>query len=143
MNKHLERGIRAVGGLIVLGVIVMLLSNWWGDYRSAAGRTSSGETSATVNTTATPSASSVGKTGSGRTFTSATITSGKHVVIVLIEGLNFRIKPEPDATAIRPLKKGESLKVIGQRPGWYRAVDDHEVQGWVSANPAYTTTRNR
>lgn len=141
------RYVRAVLGIVVLVFLGFTLKGWWGEYETQkAAQAAQEEASATIDASGTVDASGTASSGSkAKTlgYTPATITSGTRVIVVLIDGLNLREKPESDAKALRPLKKDESLTVISERPGWYEARDSEDVQGWVSSNPAYTKVQDR
>jgi uncharacterized protein YgiM (DUF1202 family) len=79
--------------------------------------------------------------GNGQSATQAPQPSTK-VVVILIDGLNFRTTNEPKAKAIRGLKKGEQLTLLEKSSGWYRVRDAAGVEGWVSANPQYLEVRD-
>jgi len=116
------RFLKAIGGLVVVVVLLVTVMNWWGDYRKAASDLAS------QPATSTPDASSKGATGTP-------VTQGK--AVVLIEGLNFRKAPDVTSVTIRGLKKGEKLVVIASKPDWYQVKDSKNTVGWIAAKPQY------
>lgn len=127
---------RGAVGLVVLVVLAMVVSNWWGDFRSSPG--SNAETTSTIDATATPS----GQEGSGQPGAGSSgegSGTAPKTVTVLIEGLNFRAKPDSTVAAIRGLKKGEKLTLIETQGDWYHVKTSDGKTGWVSANSQYTS----
>lgn len=147
MSSSLVKFVKGVVGVVVLIAIAVVLRSWVTDYKSAAARdekkVASLEESSTSVTTSTPSSLATGK-GSGRVYTPATITSGTKFVVVLIDGLNLRERPEADAKSVTALKKGESLTLLStKRDGWYEVKSSDHGKGWVSSNPSYTQIKER
>lgn len=110
--------LRALGGLIVLLILVLTVNNWWTDYRKATPKR--GETTATV--TATPTAAPA---------------AANSTVSVLVDGLNFRVKPDATGKSLRGLKKGEKLTLVSQAGSWLQLKDAAGKVGWVTNNPQY------
>lgn len=124
--KNIMKGVAAVVALVVLLFVV------WGyisDFRSAEKKTP--ETTGTVEATTTPEGEKPAEGGAAES------TAGK-IVIVTIDGLNFRQKPESDAKAIRGLEKGEKLTLVKTQDGWYQVKDADGKVGWISSNPQYS-----
>lgn len=144
MSSNLMRYVRAIIGMAVLAAIAIVLSSWWGDYQSAQDRVARTDASleASSTSTSTPSSLATGK-GSGRVYTPATITSGTKVVLILIDGLHLRARPLSDAKSIHALKKGESLTLLRKKGGWYEVKSTKYGKGWISANPTYTSIKER
>jgi len=111
--------VRAVAGLIVLLLLVLTVRNWWTEYRAAAPK--KGETTATAPATATPPPPA---------------TPGP-TVSVLVDGLNYREKPDATGKSLRGLKKGEKLTLVNQAGSWLQLRDAGGAVGWVTNNPQY------
>lgn len=122
MSTGTARLIKGTLGVIVVVVLVITVSNWWGDYRREAAREPGTVATGTVESTKTSGASS----GASAT-----------VVVVLIDGLNFRKKPASDAATIRGLKKGEKLILVSTAADWYQVKDSKGTVGYVAAKPQY------
>jgi hypothetical protein len=137
--------IRAGAAVIALLIVVLVVSNWWEEYRAAM-RTGNGtESTATVEPgveseeetatedaeteekpPATPSAPESGEAGTGKT------------VVVVVDGLNFRVAPERDAKLIRGLPAGTKLVHLETKDDWHKVKDANGVVGYVSASTQYS-----
>ena len=126
MSKTTERFLKAIAGVAVVAILLLVVSNWWGDYRRAASDSGSSSATQTVDATRGVSASSTSPA-------SATATTG----VVLIDGLNFRKKPETGATTIRGLKRGEKVTILVTNGDWYQVKDAKGVVGWIAAKSQY------
>lgn len=113
--------VRGVIGVIVVVTLLIVVNNWWRAYRHASPSTSSSVTTQTPTATSTAPAS----------------TASRQTVLVIIEGLNFRSKPDATGTSIRGLKKGEHLVIVGKTGTWLQLQDANGTVGWVHDNPQY------
>lgn len=121
------RIVRAAIGVVLLLVLLLVVSRWWGEYKSeSAAAARAAEASATA-----------AAQGEGSSEGSGTASTGK-TVLVLTNGLHFREKPSEDAKEIRTLKKGDKLTYIKKQGNWYQVQDSKKTKGWVSANSSYT-----
>lgn len=118
MSNTTSRLIKGFIGVVVVVVLLVLVTNWWGDYRKAASEMPYGPATSTVDSTKTASAS-------------------QSTVVVLIDGLNFRKKPQTEAESIRGLKKGDKLLLVAKQDDWYQVKDSKGTVGWVAAKPQY------
>jgi SH3-like domain-containing protein len=111
--------IRALVGLAVLVILLVVVNGWWADYKNATPKSGSAETTSTAVApeTAPPAA--------GPT------------VLVLTDGLNFREKPDATGASIRGLKKGETFVLVSQSGSWLELSDAAGQIGWVNNNPQY------
>ena len=110
MNDPTKRLVRSLVGIIVMVILLIVVNNWWGDYKDAASRLPDAPATSTVDATNTAPA-----TGSP--------SVAKKTVLVLIDGLNFRKKPETGSATIRGLKKGEKLTLVKAQEDWYQFRD--------------------
>lgn len=134
----LNNTIKAALGVIALVIIVMLVSNWIGDYRSAGEPDNTGSTETTGSSTATETPSGQTEEGSsGGTPPTAAASIG--TVTVLVDGLNFRTEPSRDAELIRGLDAGEKLLLLEELEGWLKVKDSTGAVGYVSSSSQYTT----
>lgn len=129
---------KAALGVVVVIVLFVVVMNWWGDYRAATAvlkgaKASSGATTSTVT--------SGGSGDSGATQPDKTTngTSTK-VLLVAVDGLNFRAQPNSDSKSIRGLSKGERVTLLATVGDWYKVKDSRGVIGYITANPTYTDT---
>lgn len=129
---------KAALGVVVVIVLFVVVMNWWGDYRTATAvlkgaKASSGATTSTVT--------SGGSGDSGATQPDKTTngTSTK-VLLVAVDGLNFRAQPNSDSKSIRGLSKGERVTLLATVGDWYKVEDSSGVIGYITANPTYTDT---
>jgi len=123
-----NRFIKGTLGVVVVLVLLVMVSNWWGDYKREAARQPEKTATSTVESTKTSGASK------------ATTAS---VVVVLIDGLNFRKKPAADAATIRGLKKGEKLALVSKAADWYQVKDSKGTVGYVAAKPQYVRVEQK
>lgn len=121
MSTTTARILKGVAGVIVVVVLLIVVSNWWGQYKSAS---KAAKSKAQTETTGTASST-------------ATKTAGARVGVVLIEGLNFRQKPDSTSTTIRGFKKGEKVTIIKTEGDWYQVKDSKGVTGWVTSKSQY------
>lgn len=117
--------VRGAVGVIVVVVLFIVVLNWWGDFRSSKGSAPAGEA------TSTATSASKGTSGSSKTAKSSS-------VVVMIDGLNFRVSPSADAKTIRGLAKGDKLRLVAKKGTWYQVKDAKGAVGWVTADSQYT-----
>lgn len=128
MMSMIDKRVRAVVGLMGMAVVVAVVFGYLADYKQAAVRRPARASSATTETA-----------GSG-TATSAPTAQTATRVVVMIEGLNFRPRPDAMSRPIAGLKKGDRLALMDTlESGWFKVKDAKGVEGYVSSNPTYTT----
>lgn len=149
MTQPLDKLIKGVAGAIVLVVLFLVLSNWWGQFKTAAeaAKKASTETSSTPAPSTSPQGEGTKPAGSTATTEGAPTgesapaetasQGGKGTVVVMIEGLNFREKADRGSKAIRALPKGEKVELLDTIDSWYQVKDKNGDIGWISSNPAY------
>jgi uncharacterized protein YgiM (DUF1202 family) len=125
VSNATARLVKAVVGLVIVLVLLIMVSNWWGDYKSAASQLPSKPSTGTVDASGTAGSKDGTATGSAKTG------------VVLIEGLNFRAKPDATMDSIRGLKKGEKVTIIAIKGDWYQVKDSKGVDGWIAAKSQY------
>jgi len=129
---------KAAIGVIALVVILVLVLNWFGDYRSAGDPDTSGSNEATSSAESSPAPEADTQEGSsGETPPTAAASIG--TVTVLVDGLNFRTEPSRDAELIRGLDAGEKLLLLEEQEGWLKVKDSAGKVGYVSSSSQYTT----
>lgn len=134
--------IKAVGASLVLVLLVVVVLRWVGDYRVKAAAAKDAAQSTEQTPTPTPSKEGSAKPGSGGGSKSTTKADTKAtIVIVDIDGLNFRPKPDAKAKPIRGLDKGEELILIAQKDTWYNVKAADGTKGWITAAQGYTSLR--
>ena len=126
MSRRSVAVLRAAGGVILVAVIAYFVIGYVQDYRADQ------SIEPVLEITSTDPAKAAVQPAQ---------TSSK-VVVVLIDGLNFRSAADAQAKAIRGLKKGEQLSLIEKSSGWYHERDANNKEGWVSANPQYLEVRD-
>lgn len=112
--------VRGIIGLVILVALIVLVNSWYRQFRTAP-KAESRVATATV----------------AATSTTAPAPANNTVVLVLIDGLNFRVKPDATGTSLRGLKKGEKLVVVGKTGTWLHVQDNSGAVGWVVYNPQY------
>ncbi len=124
------KAIRGVAAVIFLFVVLMLVMNYWGDYRSTKrGNGDSQETTSSAEATGTAD------DGSGETGGDA---AEARTVLVLTDGLKFREKASRDAKMIGQLNEGDRLDYLGTEDGWYKVRAQDGTEGFVSTNDQYS-----
>jgi len=128
---------KAAIGVVALVVILMVVLNWFGDYRSAGNPDVSGsaETTGSVDSTQAPKSDT--QEGSG-TKAPPTAAASIGTVTVLVDGLNFRAEASRDAELIRGLDAGEKLLLLEEQEGWLKVKDSTGAVGYVSSSSQYT-----
>jgi len=130
--------LKAALGVVALVIIVILVFNWIGDFRSAGDvdQPGSAETTGSAAATKTPS----GETQEGSSGgTPPTAAASIGTVTVLVDGLNFRTEPSRDAELIRGLDAGEKLLLLEEQESWLKVKDSAGAVGYVSSSSQYTT----
>lgn len=117
--------LRGAAGVVVVLILLVVVTNWWGDFKTAQRAVPSKETTSTASTSATGAPKSPAK-------------AAPSVVVVMIDGLNFRVSPAGDAKAIRGLAKGDKLTFVSKKGNWYQVKDAKGAVGWVTADSQYT-----
>lgn len=141
-RRPLPAWLRGILGVLAIFLLLAVVSNIIGDYRAGkrAGEALPGEGTTTVapggETTAQPGNGSGAAT---KTPDAAPAAASGRVVVVQIDGLNFRREPKASGSVIRGLDAGEKLEHVETSGGWYRVKDADGTLGWVSANEQYTT----
>lgn len=123
--------IKATAALTMLAVVCFVVAGWLKDYRDATQRSvvpqsQTSEASETVEPSEPAPAS--GDERADRPV----------VLVVKIDGLNFRKQPKSDGAPIRGLKKGEKVTLVGKEGSWFVVRDSKGVEGYISSNPQYT-----
>jgi len=137
VNRTVVTVIRAVLGLAVLIVLIMVVLGWWRDYKAAPS-----SLSGSASTEASPTAGEQGS-GTSAAGASADETPGQSdTLVVLVDGLDLRAEPSADAKSLRGLNKGERLVLVKKDGDWYRVKTTEGDTGWISANPGYTRVEN-
>lgn len=131
-------GLQGVLGKLIPWLLLVLVSwialGFYGNYRQDvrdSRATGSQETTATEDSgTATDAAAPAEGEGTAA-------TEGP-MVVVLIDGLNLRTKPQTSAAVIKKLDKDARLTLIEQSEGWYHVRDSVGDEGFVAAGGQYT-----
>ena len=117
--------VKAGLGIVVVFLLVMVVFNWYGDFKKASVvAASSVSTTSTVDPTATASQIVTG-------------TAGTTIGLIKIDGVNFRVKPTSSAKLIRALSKGEKVTVLAKEGQWYKVKDKKNKTGWITASTDY------
>lgn len=135
-ERSAQSGLSGVLGKIIPWLLLIIVA-WvalgaYGNYRQALrdrGDRGSQET--------TGSAESSGTTDAAAPAEGEGAAEGP-VVIVLIDGLNLRTKPQTSATVIKKLDKDVRLTLIETSEGWYHVRDSAGDEGFVAAGGQYT-----
>lgn len=136
---EINRTGKALFGVLVIVALVIVVLGFWGQYRTASDAAGRSE-EATVQPSKVEEAAAKGdsKSTSSSKKKGEAPKKGQRVVRILIQGLNFRESPAPDANPIRGLDDGETLLYISKEGNWFKVEDNQGVEGWVSANDQYT-----
>lgn len=138
--------VKAAVGVVVIAVLFAVVTNWVGDYRAATdnkqsttdqnGSGSTGGSEAT--TTPAVQSDSASKDSEKSTANDAPEPPSPEILVVAVDGLNFRAEPTGQARAIRGLSKGEKLTLLATQGDWFKVRDPQGVVGYVTSNPTYT-----
>jgi len=131
----LQRMAKAGLGVLVVVVLFMLVANWIGDYRSASRSGAKAPTETTGTVAPAPAASPTQASPQQQPPQQST---SQKVLVVQVQGLNFRQKPSGAARAYRGLSQGEKVYLISQEGDWYKVQDSSGTIGYITSNPAYT-----
>lgn len=129
--SQVDRVIKPIAAIVVLGIILLLVMSWWSDYKTPD-PVDVGETTSTVDATATPDSTGGAEAPEGGDAAS------QGTVTVLVNGLNFRAEPSSDAELIRGLAAETKLDFLGNESGWYKVRDADGKVGYVSSSAQYT-----
>lgn len=126
-----------VGPWIVLVLVVWIALGIYGNYRqdvSEQGRArSTEETTSSDATAAADPSGEVAEPADGEGSAPVEPT-----VIVLIDGLNLRTKPQTSAAVVKKLEKDARLSLLETVDGWYHVRDSVGDEGFVAAGGQYT-----
>jgi len=147
VKTGIARPLRAAIGLAVLFTILFIVNGYVREYRSlersqtgASAAGSSSPTSATAEggEEGTPAAE-------GEAASPADTPEEKPAVyvIVRIDGLNLRVKPDKASESQKGLSKGDRLVLLSEVDGWYEVRTESGEQGWVSSSSTYTSIEGR
>lgn len=136
VNIPWTKAAKAAAGGLLLFVLLITVSRWWGDYKYASetaklAAIASDVTSSTASSDKKP-VKSDSKSAESKT------KSDKKYVIVVRDRLNFRYEPNNLSKTHGVLRKDQKMVLIKKENGWYQVEDDKGVRGWVSASPEYT-----
>lgn len=138
MSRGLPRQIRAIAGVIALVALLLVVNNWYREYRGdVEPRDRSVETTVTPDGDEVPDGDGADEATNDEEQDTEAAENGA-TVVVTIEGLNFRREPSTDAGLIRGLGRNDRLEHLETVDGWYRVRDSEGAEGYVSANPQYT-----
>jgi uncharacterized protein YgiM (DUF1202 family) len=111
----LGKVVRALIGLVVVCAIGYTVYAWYGDYKTASVAARASQTTSTAPATAT-----------------VVPVQGQRAVI-LVEGVEMNPAPAAGTKAVRKLKKGEELVLVGiTANSWLQVRDDKGRQGYVA-----------
>jgi uncharacterized protein YgiM (DUF1202 family) len=136
VNSTLAKILKGVAGVIVLLVLFSTINRWWGEYRSATTESAIGTTTSTAPPAGEGEKEPVEEPAGEGESKPATKT-----VVVLTEGLNFRVDPSRDAKVIRGLGKGEEVTLLKTENGWHQVQTEDGTRGWISADSTYSEVR--
>lgn len=129
------RVLKGLVGLVLLAIVLYVASGYLREYRSASAK------GAGLSSESTVTAGSPSDDGEGSGDVSS-VPTGDHL-IVTIEGLNLREKPDRTATSLQGLEEGARLAVLGKQGDWYQVQAADGAHGWVTDNPSYTKLEKR
>ncbi len=135
----LVRIARIVVPWVILIAAVTAALSFWSEFRLQTDRARSGDTTSTIESTATPDGASGPSDGSGGSSApTGTVSTDEPYVRVKADGLNFRTSASTDAEVISKLPGGTVLTYVDSANGWYQVRDSAGVEGWVAAGGSFT-----
>lgn len=133
-----EAGARAVLGKLIpwllLVIVTWIALGFYGNYRQEV---RDSKANGSQETTANPDSETTTDAAAPAEGEGAAATEGP-MVVVLIDGLNLRTKPQTSAAVIKKLDKDARLTLIEQSEGWYHVRDPGGDEGFVAAGGQYT-----
>lgn len=133
-----SRGLRVVGAWLGLAAALLAVGFLYSRYRAALPEWEAAQNKPTPSQiasetmTAKPSATST-KTPSSTKGAGVQTTS-----VEVVASVTFRQDPSTSANALRDLRVGEKLLLLGKFGNWYRVTDSGGAVGWVTSSPKYT-----
>jgi hypothetical protein len=119
----LSKLVRGLIGVVVVVVLIFTINAWYTDYKKASAK------SAAV-------AAAKAKTPGSAESTAVVPVQGQKVV-VLADGVVLTSQAATATKAVRPLKKGETLLLVGiTSNNWLQLRDSKGKFGYVANNPA-------
>jgi uncharacterized protein YgiM (DUF1202 family) len=134
MGKVAKAGL----GIIIVIVLFVIVMNWWGDYRAATAAKAEPGSTVTSSTTSGGTTNS-DTSGSSQASAASDARTSPTVLVVSVDGLNFRQAPDGQSKTLRGLSKGDRLTVLGTEGGWYKVEDSKGVIGYITSNASYTS----
>ncbi len=141
MNTAMVRLLKAAAAVAVLFVILILVLNWWGDYRDSSAPVTQEETAGSTDATETPAGETTGGGEDAAVDESVEQPAeepSQGTVVVLVNGLNFRSAASGSSELIDGFADGVELDYLGTESGWYKVRDSQGRVGYVSAGEQYT-----
>lgn len=134
MNSTVVRVLKAIAGVALVLLLLMVISRWWGQYKQ--------ERDALPNTPATSTAPPQGEGSKPETpKTTPTSRTKPKTLLVLRPGVHFREEPSVSGNLIRDFKKGEVLTLLKTEGDWYNVKDKSGETGYVTSDSRYTKVR--
>lgn len=127
--------IKAAAALTVLAIVFFVVAGWMNDYRDA---TQQREVPQGESPSATETVEPSDETTKPAEASSGDTVDAPVVLVVKIDGLNFRKQPKSDGAPIRGLKQGEKVTLVAEEGSWLVVKDSKGVKGYISSNPQYT-----
>jgi uncharacterized protein YgiM (DUF1202 family) len=128
---------------VLLAIVLLIVVNIFGQYRTAQSQADrAAPASSGVRVESAPSTGSKA-TSSATDTKQATATNAPKVpvVVVIMDGVNFRESANNSSAVIEALNQGARLTWLATEGRWYKARDAKGRMGYVSANPTLTQKR--
>jgi uncharacterized protein YgiM (DUF1202 family) len=127
---------------VLLVVVLFVVMNIFGQYRTAQTQADRAASSESVRVDSGPSGTSKAAGSTTATTETTRVPAPKvPVVAVIMDGVNFRESANNGSAVIEALKQGAKLTWLATEGRWYKARDSKGRLGYVSANPTLTQKR--
>ncbi len=123
---------------VALGLLMLLVLSWYGTYRVSQAAWQADQSKPKRSEIASAASGPAAKPAQKPAATPKTAPPASTSKVLIVSDVTFRRDPSSSSDAIRDLKKGEQLTLVGQLGPWYKVTDGSDVTGWVSASESFT-----
>ncbi|HEY3318721.1 MAG TPA: SH3 domain-containing protein [Coriobacteriia bacterium] len=119
----------------VLALVLILVWSWYGSYRASQAAWDAEQNRPKPSEAASAAAATERPV---QTSAKAPTVGSQISKVMIVSDVTMRKDPSASAGAVRDLRKGEQLILVGQVGPWYKVTDASGAIGWVSASDRYT-----
>jgi hypothetical protein len=124
---------------VILGVLLIRVFGMYTQYHTSQAAWDAEQNKPTPSQVASAAAAAASKKPAPPKKAENTDVAANTSKVLVVSDVTLRKDPSTSADAIRDLKTGEQLGLIGQVGPWYKVTDKTSgTVGWVSASDKYT-----